>query len=442
MATSLPARMVAEVEALGQTLVAWATAHPDATLAEHEAGVLAAVRTALPRLLGLVVEQSTRALAAVPTPRWPRCPGCTRRTPPHSWRSRQVRTTCGVVQLVRPYYVCAACHCGFSPVDVTLALAPRAHISAALRAWLVALGATTSFRHAATLLADLTGLCVSAETLRQHTEEVGQAVEAAQQAAIAHTQATQAPPAPEEPAPGMLVVETDGVMVRFLDGWHEVKVGLVAGQEHGSLVAPSYVAAREGPAHFGPRLLTEAARRGALTIVGWAGPLTGRGLAHLRPVVVLGDGAAWIWNLAADHFGAAIEVVDYYHATEHIWTVARALHSTETTAAAWAQPLCRALLAEGPTPLLAAFTAAQPATAEAREVLRRERGYFQTHAARMDYPAFRAAGLPIGSGAVESSARHLVQQRLKRAGCRWSEVGAQAVLSLCAQRASHRLAAA
>ena len=75
---------------------------------------------------------------------------------------------------------------------------------------------------------------------------------------------------------------------------------------------------------------------------------------------------------------------------------------------------------------------------EAQEALRRERGYFRTNAAPMEYPSFRAAGLPIGSGAVESSARHLVQQRLKRAGARWSEAGAQCVMNVRCALASTR----
>jgi hypothetical protein len=81
-------------------------------------------------------------------------------------------------------------------------------------------------------------------------------------------------------------------------------------------------------------------------------------------------------------------------------------------------------------------------TADAQALLQRERGYFQRNRARMDYPAFRARGLPIGSGAVESAAKHLVQLRLKRPGARWSEAGAQAILTLRAHPLSGRLRAA
>ena len=71
-------------------------------------------------------------------------------------------------------------------------------------------------------------------------------------------------------------------------------------------------------------------------------------------------------------------------------------------------------------------------------MLRVELGYFTTNAPRMDYPTFRARGLPIGSGAVESAAKHVVQVRMKRSGMRWSDAGGQALLALCAYRASNR----
>jgi hypothetical protein len=319
-----------------------------------------------------------------------------------------------------------------------LGVAPRARLSGGLDAWLADLGAATAFVPAARLLERLTGLRVSDETVRQHCERQGAALELVQQAAIRQVAATGEAAEPVEAAPGTLVVEADGVMVRYRGtGWHEVKVGLVAGCVARRLAAPSYVAAREEAMRFGPRLLTEAARRGALTVVGWEGPRTGAGLAVLRRVVVLGDGAVWIWHLAADHFGERVESVDFYHASEHLWTLAHALYGTGTTAAtAWATARLHTLRHAGGAALLAELRGLRPPSAEARDVLRRERGYFRTNVTRMAYPTFDAQGLPIGSGAVESAAKHLVQQRMKRPGARWSPAGAQALLTLSATLAS------
>ncbi len=254
--------------------------------------------------------------------------------------------------------------------------------------------------------------------------------------------------------PGRLVVETDGVLVRYRDRgkdgspWHEVKLGIVSGwaSERGRsadgsrplddahLQAPSYVAAREKAAPFARRLGTEAARRGALDVVAWHGTAADGGghEAVLRPVVMLGDGATWIWHEAAAVFGTErTEIVDWYHASEHLWDLAKVLHGVGSPeAAAWAEQATHRLWHHGPTALRAFLRQARAATADARQVLRRERGFFAANAARMAYLRFRRAGLPVGSSAVEGAAKHLVQQRLKRAGMRWSEPGARAILHL------------
>jgi hypothetical protein len=325
-------------------------------------------------------------------------------------------------------------------VDTTLGVRPRARLSAGVQQWLAELGAATDFAEAQEWLERLTGLHVAPETVRQQAEQAGAALEQEQQAAIAHVAVTQESRPPVDAAPGQLLVETDGVLVRYRQtGWHEVKAALIAGWADERLWAPSYVVAREPAAVFGQRLLAEAARRGALEIVRWEGGRTGAGLAVLPEVIVLGDGAAWIWNLAAEHIGERRELDDYYHASEHLWQVAHALYGVDSPAAtAWATARCHELRHEGSAPVRAALRAARASTPESRRLLRRERGYFRKHAERMAYPAAKAAGLPIGSGAVESLARHLVQLRMKRPGARWSRPGAHAILMLRAHLLTQR----
>jgi hypothetical protein len=450
--------MIAQLETLGRTLSALATTHRDASLATLEQAVLAAVRAVLPGLLTEVLQGNARALQE-PQAHWSQpCPHCGRRTRVHSWRSRTVQTVCGPITWERPWYVCRhgrPCGHGFSPADVSLELAPRSRLSAGLRTWLLELGAHTCFREAARLLEQLTGLAVSAETIRQRTEAVGMELEAAALAASSAVQRTQEPAAALDVAPGQLLVETDGVMLRYLDGWHEVKLALVAGLVDRQLCAPSYLAVRASAEQFGPRLLAEAARRGALEEIGWQGPVTRRGLAILPEVVVVGDGARWIWDLAGEHFGTRTEIVDFYHACEHLWTVAKALHPNHGEAArpgeaagpgeaasAWAQARIHELAAQGAAPVRAALGKARAPEPAAAALLQRERGYFRTNAVRMAYPAFRERGLPIGSGAIESAAKHLVQLRMKRPGARWSETGAQGVLNVrCHLRSGLPLAA-
>ena len=438
MSRTLPEKIVAVVEALAEDLADWCVAGRDRTLAEHEAAVLERVRAVLPLLLRAVVEQATSGLDARLARAREACPGCGRKVEPHGRpRRRQLATQCGPVTLERPWYHCWSCGHGWSVVETTLGVASGARVSAGLRTWLVRLGAAAPFREAAEVLDALTGLELGAETIRRHAEAAGTALRVAEDAAVAQVERTREPAEALEPAPGFLVVQTDGAMVRYLDGWHEVKLGLVAGWDDGALQAPSYVAAREPAAAFGARLATEAARRGALEIARWEGGLTGRGLAVLRELGLYGDGAAWIWALGDERFDARIEVVDPYHAYQHLHAAARALCGDTPAATEWVDQRKAELLTVGVEPVLAMLRAKAP-TPEAAELLRRERGYFTTNAERMDYPALRLDGLPLGSGAIESAADHLVQRRMKRAGMRWSDAGGDAILALRARLRSKR----
>jgi hypothetical protein len=437
----LPDEIVQPLVQFGSALLEHARAHRDHSLAEHEDGVLAAWRTAAPALLEAVLQLATTGLESNARRIAARCPHCQQRHGVQSRRKRSVQTRLGAIELKRWWYHCWRAGHGWSPPDQALALAPYQQTSNGLARWEAALGAITTFREAAKLLDELAGVQVGSETLRTQAERVGTELEGQQRRSMAHVEQTHEPPAAEhDPAPGLLVVETDGVMVRYrdrhLDGsliegdWHEVKLGVVGGWHRGQLQQPSYVAAREAAPTFAPRLGTEAARRGALDVVRWH-PWDGTP-AELRPVVVLGDGARWIWEHVATLFGSErTEIVDWYHATEHLWTVAKALYGEDSPATkSWAKTALDQLWTAGSTAALEWFDATHPGTAEAAIVLKRERGYFSGNSDRMQYPSFRDQHLPLGSGAVESSAKHLVQHRMKRAGCRWSELGARAILDL------------
>jgi hypothetical protein len=457
----VPSAIVARLLEAAKKLEEWAVEHRQATLAEHERGVLRIFRSVMGSTLGAVLERALQL--DHPAAQWQRaaCPECGTRRRPHQWRERNPVSVCGSTPFQRPYYWCPGCERGWAPADGVLGLHPHQILSAELQAWVAETGAELPFQQAAEQLERLAGIGLGVETVRTHTEHVGTALAERQRVAATTVARTQESAEPVEVAPELLVAEIDGVQVRFQDGWHEAKVGEIAGCRVGNglpdadptarppvLLAPSYVASRAPVGQFGPLFLAEAVRRGALTVVDWTQPadtdprlrLVGPAEAHLRPVVVLGDGAPWIWGLAADHFGAErTEIVDYWHVTEHVWNVARALYGDSTEQAdAWAEAWCIDLLEHGPEPWLAALRSAEAPDAPAAEVLRIERGYFTTNVARMAYPTFRARGLPIGSGAVESAAKHVVQVRMKRSGMRWSDAGGQAVLALCAYRASNR----
>jgi hypothetical protein len=435
---TLPEPMLTRLLALGAALHEVARRQRDASLEVLEHEVLARVRAAHGGLLEAVVERATTSLAPSQARVRLDCPRCGRRAKMREWRPRRVRTVCGAIRLERPWYHCAGCRQGWSPADARLGLAPRARLSVGLQGWVSELGLETVFRQGSRLLEELSGQSVSPESVRRHSQRQGAALAAARETASARVLATREAAETVAVAPGQLLVETDGVQVHFHSGWGEVKLGLVGGYLDGEVLAPSYVATRAPVEAFGPRLLAEAARRGALEVVGWQGGLRGCALGVLRSVVILGDGAVWIWKLAGEHFGERIEILDYYHACEHLWTVAHALFDDPALVQRWAEARCSALYQQGAEPVRGALAAARALEPAAAEALRLARGYFQTNAARMDYPRFRALGLPLGSGAVESLAKHLVQRRMKRAGMRWAEPGGEALLASLAHRAADR----
>jgi hypothetical protein len=268
----------------------------------------------------------------------------------------------------------------------------------------------------------------------------------------------------QETGPSRFYVEADGTMARLRgilgkgsDVYREVKVGAVfwatTGRHASKLVelgastasgtangfkgfkgfkpvARTFVDVPKGPityvaglltaADFGVRLYAEAVRRG---------------VERAGQVVILGDGALWIWKLAEEHFAGAIQILDFWHASEYVWKVAKAVWgqgSAKTTE--WAEAVIANHLVIGDVVgLLAAIRdlpTVAPAPGEQKSVPEHALEYFQNNAPRMRYLEYRARGLEIGSGAVESAGKRVVGQRCKASGMRWSEEGLTAILNL------------
>jgi hypothetical protein len=239
----------------------------------------------------------------------------------------------------------------------------------------------------------------------------------------------------------------DGVMARLRRGsvpmeeqetkadgdvYREVKVGAVfvgePGPQRSDLVegvfvdrpvAMKYVARRTTAEDFAPRIYALARTNGLL---------------RAPQVVVLGDGAKWIWNLAQEQFPGAIQIVDEYHAREHIWDVARAAYASEPEVRdSWAQRVIDHL-SNGQVELVIAAIEQLPPLApgpgKARSILETEADYFRTNMHRMRYPAFRAQGMHLGSGIAEAACKTVVSTRAKRSGMRWTPEGLDAILAL------------
>jgi hypothetical protein len=182
----------------------------------------------------------------------------------------------------------------------------------------------------------------------------------------------------------------------------------------------SYVAALEQAQTFGWRLWQEAVRRGYLSS---------------DEVVVLGDGAHWIWNIAEKHFPRAIQIVDWYHASEYVWNAASAIWGEASPErAAWAHAQLDLLWESKVEEVLVELERWR----ERGEAVEAALSYYSEHQTRMDYASYRARGLQIGSGSAESACKQLVTARLKQAGMIWDAEGAAAVAVVRAWLLSER----
>jgi hypothetical protein len=160
-----------------------------------------------------------------------------------------------------------------------------------------------------------------------------------------------------------------------------------------------------------------------------------RGLLRAPQVIVLGDGAPWIWALAEEHFPGALQIVDLYHAREHLSTLAKTLYGPSRKATqAWRTARYQELEAGDVKAVVAAMKRARPRDPAGQEQVRKEIGYFQTNAERMRYAEFRRRGVFVGSGVVEAGCKIIMGRRLKQSGMRWTVRGANAIIALrCCQ---------
>jgi hypothetical protein len=147
---------------------------------------------------------------------------------------------------------------------------------------------------------------------------------------------------------------------------------------------------------------------------------------------VIGDGAEWIWNIADDHFPGAVQIVDIFHARQHLWDVARKLNPGQEAGQKRRMAFHQdELLDEGRIEeLVAALRAIDSLPSELLEKIRTEADYFDNNKERMRYPGFRAQHLFIGSGVIEAGCKTIIGSRCKQSGMFWTVRGANAILAL------------
>ena len=367
--------------------------------------------------------------------------GCGARARYVDRREKTFTTVFGPMTLKRAWYHCAGCEHGFSPRDRALGFAGGS-VSPAVRRMVGIAAAETSFGHASALLRELAGLDVGAKQVERHAEALGRDIARDELEVVE----------PEPPAAPTLYVgldgtgvpmrkaETDGRVGKQAHGGaktREVKLATVwsaQGRDRHGLpcrdrasvscnAAIESIASRDTdpmPAPFAARVLRELERRGF-------------GQAERR--VVLGDGAPWIWNFADEHLPDAIQIVDVFHAKEHLFEAAKAIYGPDSDLAAqWGKARRDELDRDGPDAVIAELQR----HGAGRDAVRKTLDYFTTNRERMRYPTFRDQGLCVTTGVVEGACKSVIANRLKRGGMHWTVNGANAIIALRCAIASNR----
>lgn len=352
-------------------------------------------------------------------------------------RSKPLLTALGPAELLRPYYLCSNCHAGQFPADVELDV-EGTEMSPAVRRMMAVVGHQAPFDQGREQLKVLADLTVTTKAVERTAEAIGKDIAAGQDEAVARSLRGALPLQFGPPIP-ILYVQMDGTGVPTVSAETEGRAGKVEGQpahtreaklgcvftqtgvdEDGRPVrdeaSTTYTGAIETAEAFGQRLYTEAWQRG------WE---------RAEKKVVMGDGANWIWNLAALHFPGALEIVDLYHARQHLWQLAAPLYPNDTARQKRWIMVQQDKLDHGKIERLVASLRSLCITSpQLAEKVRIEADYFEKNAHRMRYPDFRRQHLFVGSGVIEAGCKTVIGSRLKRSGMFWTVRGANAILAL------------
>jgi hypothetical protein len=353
-------------------------------------------------------------------------------------RSRPVLTVVGWVRMKRPWYLCANCRAGQFPADVELDI-EKTDFSPGVRRMQAMVGQDAPFDHGREQMKVLAGLEVTAKSVERVAEAIGSDIAAGERREIRKAVQLDLPVIVGEPIP-ILYVQMDGTGVPVVkketegrkgktDGQpahtREVKLGCVFTQtkwdKEGYPIrdpdSTTYAGAIETAEEFGKRLYLEA----------W-----NRGWNRAKKKVVVADGAEWCWNQASLHFPGAIQIVDLYHARQHLWELVRKLYpGDQLRQKAWMKVHQKRLLDKGKIEkLVLALRSLESTNAEVLEKIRTEADYFERNADRMRYPKFRRQHLFVGSGVIEAGCKTVIGSRLKQSGMFWTVRGANAIIAL------------
>ena len=396
-----------------------------------------AVRSAMHQAGAKALSQLLRFATPAANQRTILC-ACGNPAPYRELRAKPVLSVVGQVEVSRPYYLCPHCHTGQFPADIELDI-EHTEFSPGVRRMLAVVGQASPFDHGRQQMKLLAGLEVTTKAVERTAEAIGENIAAREQEQIQRAVHLDLPMVVGEAVP-ILYVQMDGTGVPVVnketvgrqgktDGQpahtREVKLGCVFTQtrwDHKGYPirdpdSTTYTGAIETAEQFGKRIYLEA----------W-----NRGWSRAEQKIVMGDGAEWIWNLAAQHFPGAVGLVDLYHARQHLWELARKLHpNDEVSQKVWMKVHQRRLLDQGKIEkLVCALRSIVSTNPEVVEKIRTEADYFERNAERMRYPKFRRQHLFVGSGVIEAGCKTVIGSRLKQSGMFWTVRGANAIIAL------------
>ena len=354
-------------------------------------------------------------------------------------QARTLVTAHGAFTYKRACYHCAACKRLLAPLDAALHL-DRGSTTTQVRLWVALLAGQLPFAQAATTLQMLTQVALSAASVERLSVTIGTALRASEQRQAQQHQADTLPK-PTNKRCKRLYVGMDGVFVPLRDAFkHDKSLGELSCR-YGECKSGVVYEAYQDKAGKDSRVRTHA-YIATLDKVDAFGPLLGT-LAHqhghhtAKEVVVIGDGAPWIWQLAAKQFTGAVQIVDFFHASEHLAKVAEVRFGKETQEGrAWLLARQEELRSDQLSKVLADLQAWRPTSAPKKQLRHATYLYFYNNAVRMRYKTFLEAGYHIGSGVVEATCKQVVAQRLDQAGMHWRQESAEAIVALRAAQLS------
>ena len=341
-------------------------------------------------------------------------------------RPARLHTIFGKLQVKRAYYLCPTCHQGMYPLDAELGLRPNA-LSAELARLAAMTGVQLPFGTGRDLLETLTLVSVSDQAMGKATRQVGEKVaeEEAMWQEKLKDETFLLQRQRERRRPLRLYGTMDATKIHIRDDnehrWRDLKIGAwfeASGQPPNSPDGEWSIQAKN--IHYYTDICPAKEFRDLLWSSGVAHDAQ---LAH--ELVMLGDGADWIWNVVAAYFPKAIQILDWFHACEHLLPVAQAVFVTVEDQTSWVTEM-KQLMWDGQIEELIAACDTLLATCTS-DVIRITANYFENHKERMRYAHFRKQGYQIGSGTVESAAKQIGMMRMKVPGAIWNEENARMV---------------